>query len=396
MELLDAVHKANQVLDEERSSPTVGYSLRLKQTRPSDATGQFLAGLAMVSEPQRLRSIRSQRPRQIEENPETWVFESINYNLLCALLSQLPEGSKQAFLSSVLSRLSRGPGCARPKSTVQPSWNGIVSEFPLVAEFCIRNGAKDGFFRVLGEQEPFPGHAVLLRHLEDMIALNFTLLADRDYEFLTTTITTVRYTARHRYKAHRDSGATGGEKAQLYREIIEAADGIKEECRKARYLYLKGALLEGFNLEVNQDKATVESYLKTQGFSDGLIECLNRADQIYQSASSGFDFKSIMGHLRSFMEKLQSEGLTKLPSESPNPADHRWGEGLKRLRQKDVLSKAEEGYASALYTLLSDEGVHPIIAEKEYARLARNVVIEYALLFLRKLEKLGPKLIEHA
>jgi len=47
-----------------------------------------------------------------------------------------------------------------------------------------------------------------------------------------------------------------------------------------------------------------------------------------------------------------------------------------------------------LYTLLSDEGVHPIIAEKEYARLARNVVIEYALLFLRKLEKQGAKLME--
>jgi hypothetical protein len=31
----------------------------------------------------------------------------------------------------------------------------------------------------------------------------------------------------------------------------------------------------------------------------------------------------------------------------------------------------------------------PLIVEKEYARLARNVVVEYALLFLRKLEKLG-------
>ena len=29
------------------------------------------------------------------------------------------------------------------------------------------------------------------------------------------------------------------------------------------------------------------------------------------------------------------------------------------------------------------------LAEREYARLFRNVVIEYALLFLRKLEKLG-------
>jgi hypothetical protein len=64
------------------------------------------------------------------------------------------------------------------------------------------------------------------------------------------------------------------------------------------------------------------------------------------------------------------------------------------LQQQGFLSKAEERYASALYTLLSDEGAHPIIAEKEYARLARNVVIEYALLFLRILEKRGLKPIK--
>jgi hypothetical protein len=39
--------------------------------------------------------------------------------------------------------------------------------------------------------------------------------------------------------------------------------------------------------------------------------------------------------------------------------------------------------------LISDEGVHPVVAEHEYARLFRNVVIEYALLFLRKIEKVG-------
>jgi hypothetical protein len=38
---------------------------------------------------------------------------------------------------------------------------------------------------------------------------------------------------------------------------------------------------------------------------------------------------------------------------------------------------------------LSDEGVHPLIAEKEFARLLRNVVIEYGLMFLTMLEKKG-------
>jgi hypothetical protein len=392
LELSAAICKANRILDEERSTPTVKYSLRVKELALNDPTGQLVATmLAITNEPELLRSIQSQRPRPVEENPRKWGFESVNYSLLCAVFSQLPADSRQAFLSAVLNRLLLPPGCAKAKWHITPSWNWFISEFPLVAEFCVRHGAKDAFVRLFFELELFQAHAVLLRHLEDMIALNYAVFGDQDYEVLTAAITALGNTARNRNKAHRDSGATGGEAGQFWVEIMEAADGIKEECRKARYLYLKSALLEGLNLEINQDKAAVESYLKAQGFSDGLIGCLNRADQIYQSASSGFEFKSVMGHLRSFMERLQSEGLTKLSPAMPSLQNQKWGDSLKRLRQEGVVSKPEEVYASALYTLLSDEGVHPIIAEKEYARLARNVVIEYALLFLRRLEKLRPK-----
>jgi hypothetical protein len=62
---------------------------------------------------------------------------------------------------------------------------------------------------------------------------------------------------------------------------------------------------------------------------------------------------------------------------------------LTYLRVNDFLSKQEEQFVAGLYVVISDEGIHPLIAKKEYARLARNVVIEYALLFLRKLEQLA-------
>ena len=42
-----------------------------------------------------------------------------------------------------------------------------------------------------------------------------------------------------------------------------------------------------------------------------------------------------------------------------------------------------------LYTLLSNEGVHPLIAEREFARLLRNMVIEYQFMFLTMLQKKG-------
>jgi hypothetical protein len=52
------------------------------------------------------------------------------------------------------------------------------------------------------------------------------------------------------------------------------------------------------------------------------------------------------------------------------------------LRQKGFLSQQEEDFVTSLSTLISDEGVHPLIAEPEYARLLRKVVIECGVMFL--------------
>jgi hypothetical protein len=388
MELRDAIDKADQVLDEERSSPTVQYSLRLQAIKIDGPLGEALGVLTLAGESRKLQDIRSQRPRQIEEDPRKWEFKSVNYNLLCALLSRVPEDSRPAFLTSVLARLASKPGWSRSTKSIQPSWNGLLSEFPLIAEFCIRNGAKRDFLEYLFLVRTSIGLAVLLRHLEDMIALNFTVLTDSDYISLAVAIRTLGDTASQQLKVAMDEGINGSEMASLCGEILSAKNALQEECRKARYLLLNIELSEGLNLEVNQDKVAVESHLRAQGFSDGLIESLNYTEQIYQSASSGFDFKNCMTHLRSLMEKLHSEGLAKFRVVSTGPPGREWGWGLNQLQVQGVLTKTEEKYVSALYTLLSDEGVHPIIAEKEYARLARNVVVEYALLFLRKLEKL--------
>ncbi len=98
-----------------------------------------------------------------------------------------------------------------------------------------------------------------------------------------------------------------------------------------------------------------------------------------------------MGHLRSFLEFLHSEAIPQIQKKKKiaPPADGKWGTQLTYLRVNGFLSKQEEQFVAGLYVVISDEAVHPLIAKREYARLSRNVVIEYALLFLRKLEKLA-------
>jgi hypothetical protein len=62
------------------------------------------------------------------------------------------------------------------------------------------------------------------------------------------------------------------------------------------------------------------------------------------------------------------------------------------LRQQGFITQQHEAFITSLYTLISDTSVHPLGAEREYARLLRNVTIEYGVMFLTVLDKRGVKI----
>jgi hypothetical protein len=62
------------------------------------------------------------------------------------------------------------------------------------------------------------------------------------------------------------------------------------------------------------------------------------------------------------------------------------------LKKRGYLSSQEEKLVSGLHAIMSEEGVHPLIAEREYVRLLRNMVIEYGLLLMSILEKKGVRI----
>ncbi|MGD0007114.1 MAG: hypothetical protein ABSE93_01015 [Terriglobia bacterium] len=383
---------ANQILDEERRSPSISYKDTFEDR--ADVVGIMV----VLYGPLYMNSLRSRRPREIQEDPNRFSFKSKNYNLLLALVLRLAEDDRQQFIRKVLIRLVQQPGCKKGSEYGHfPSWNYLTSELPLIAEFGIRNGATQFLLNMLGEARPLPGHAILLRQLEDMIALNFTVLGDAEYVACSLSVANFAATSKRLledYEKQRITtvqfpGLGSLDMRPVLLEIIDAAGGIQVQCEKARYLYLKGYLEEGLNLETNQDKDHVEHYLQQFGFSKTLVECLNKADQLYHGAADAFELKSSMAHLRSFMENLHIEAGPSLQKITGVPFTPGWGPSVHYLLQTGTFSGAEEQFAVSLFRLISDEAVHPLVAEREYARLTRNVVIEYALLFLRKLEKLG-------
>jgi hypothetical protein len=389
MDLQDARKKADQILDEERHQPSTGYEFVAEPGNPN------LGALALLFGPQAMQNARSKRPRQVHEN-SFYKFKSTNFDLLSILLSQVDEKDRLSFFVHTWSRISNPKCCCRRTAyTASLSWDGIVSESPLIAEFSIRYGDRRAFFRYLAEAPILtPGLVLMLMQLEEILSYNFNVLSDDDIEVLPPNLFGLhRLADRKRVDSKEaiwidDKNQDFVQVAKIASEVVNVCEALAEQCRKARYFYLKGALLQETNLEVNQDKATVESYLQNLGFNKALVESLSHAEEIYRSPSP-FALKSSMGHLRSFLENLHAEAAGRVAKKAKIPSPSGWGANILCLRQNGIMSVAEEQFLASLYRLISDQAVHPLSAEREYARVARNVVIEYGLVLLSRMDKAG-------
>jgi hypothetical protein len=167
---------------------------------------------------------------------------------------------------------------------------------------------------------------------------------------------------------------------------------ITAQSRQALFFYLKGALQESPNLEIEDDRRKVIGFIESLGFNPTLTQSLNEAEKNYRANATGFELKDCMSHLRSFVEQLHIDACEPVADSIGEPKPpKKWGKAIAFLRTNGILSVQEEMFITSLYTLISDEGIHPLIAEREYVRIRRNMVVEYGLMFLTVLDKKGLK-----
>jgi hypothetical protein len=155
---------------------------------------------------------------------------------------------------------------------------------------------------------------------------------------------------------------------------------------------LKGALQESANLEIEKDKLKVESYIASLGFSPVMLQSLNAAEEDYRVSATEFELKNSLGHLRTFYEQLHFQVGHVLADKAGRNRDEKLGQVLTTLRVLGFFTEKEEKFAAGLYGLLSVEAVHALFAKREYARLMRNMVIEYGVMFLSMMENKGIKI----
>jgi hypothetical protein len=280
-----------------------------------------------------------------------------------------------------------------------PCWRGKTSSLALLAEFCIRNGYVQALLdATLKLKMPSTGVAVMLIEIEEMISLNFNILSRAQIDNLPKALAHLREIAEQQtWTAKQASGGGRMVNNPHYRqgfsnvgeEIVKAIDAIAQQCNQARYFYVKGVLEQTTNLEVESDKTKVVGFLDSLGFDPLLTASLAKAEDLYRASSDAFDLKSCLGHIRSFYEHLNIDAGQAIANNLKTPVVDEWDPTLTFLKNQSFLSLQQDKFARGLYTLLSDEGVHPLIAEREFARLLRNVVIEYGLMFLTMLQKKG-------
>jgi hypothetical protein len=406
MDIDEALEKAVRILEEEQVQPTLGYryvanawpSNQLYQQSNLQAQGYTLAMAAQLG----LALERQQRPRQVYENPKLFMFESTNFELLMKVFSQVGDADRADFASALLNYV-RKPIAARWQKGPAPfpSFGGRTSALAILAEFFSRTGHLQDLLAATAEPTmPTASLAIMLKEMEEMIALNFNLFSDSELASIPSSLAHLREIAERQTYYQRRSGNGPIESNPHYRqgfsdegnEIVAAIDGITEECRKARFWYLKGVLQELPNLEIESDKLKVESFLVKLGFSADMVKVLNAAESDYKSTASPFELKNCLSHLRSFLEHLHRESAKSIASASGHTVADRWGDATLYLRQQGYFTEQHERFIASLYTLLSDESVHPLTADREYARLLRNVVIEYGVMFLTALDKRGVKI----
>ena len=389
MDLAEAQQLADDILVQERINPEIQYS-----------TGTPVRG-PIGTPPPGPAIKQSQFYYAVRSRIEGLRFRSPNFELVSIIYARLTATDKSRFIDFILGRLTSPEAFARLDLPILQTgkWNTCTSETPLIAEFLIRQGIADALIERLRAVPYTPALTQLLLQLRTIVAWDFRRLTSSQLGVLAVEASYIAQQARSTAQADREAlrkqsardpmsvpAASKNTREYVLREVPEVADVLVEQCREARFLYLRESLTVGANLEINQDKIRVSDYLDRLGFPEDLAVSLNEAESLYQEAASGFDFKSSMGHLRAFLENLHLEVCRKVHQLSGGDLPDRWGGTLEFLQNHGLLTKQEKLFVIPFYTLLSDEGVHPLQTRREYARLLRNICIEYGLLLLTKLD----------
>ncbi len=395
MELDEAKLAVDQILLEECQRPTIHYKDVANEwvNRYKELSADEIAAWTKItSQPRKnLWAQRNERIRDVTETPYIYLFGGTNYDLLMAVNGQLSNESRSELVGYILRRVERGGinVARKPVDYSFPCFENYVCELPLVAEFYIRTGHGEELLQATVKAKvPTKALAIMMIQLEEIIALQWNLFSNDQLANIPKWLQPLRDKAE---KQTYSSRGTPGKMVENpdYRpgreresnQIVSSIDRITGYCQRGRFFYLKGALQQSTNIEVENDKSKVEAFLAKLGFSLEMLRTLNEAEKDFRDSASPFELKNCLTHLRGFIEHLHLEAAQHITKKTPGSA-HDWDTSTSFLRKHHYITMQQEKFARGIHALISDEGVHPLMSDRVFARVLRNVIIEYGFMFL--------------
>jgi hypothetical protein len=244
MNLAQAIQDALYIFEEERVRPTLSYRYVAKEWPKSMKWEEYTLkpqghspAMAAVTG---LYKMRGKRPREVEEDPKAFQFESINFNLLLTIMNQLAVEKRTAFVAGLVKVLLEiAPTNRHPNQMLFPSLNRETSSLSLLAEFCIRNGyAQTLLDGTLQLKLPSAGVAIMLMEIEEIIALNYNLFSRAEIDNLPKALAHLREIADLQTWSSKRQHGKPEIKNPHYRqgygsegaEIVKAIDAITQQC----------------------------------------------------------------------------------------------------------------------------------------------------------------------
>lgn len=143
--------------------------------------------------------------------------------------------------------------------------------------------------------------------------------------------------------------------------------------------------------ELNADVRKVQDYVSEYSFSPDLNKLLNKVEAGLAGSKDDFDHAALLKHVRTFFEILHKQVAEQLQQEKPAMADNtdlsKCQQAIDYLERKEVLTEKMKNLGRSLYGVLSEQGVHALKTDREYVRLCRNMVAEYALILFHELDR---------
>jgi hypothetical protein len=173
--------------------------------------------------------------------------------------------------------------------------------------------------------------------------------------------------------------------SQFPQSVVDAAVQLEKTLEAIEYSRFATSLREQ-DLTPEVEGPQLDRLLSGVGLPGEVANAMSEAEK-YLGGQGPFDPKLAADLVRSSMEQIHRALVAELEKRNGSRCAHPEKDGVRRayMRAEGFISQPEEEFFSSIYTLVSREGTHKLIAEKETVLLMLEVVKGYLRLLLRRL-----------